>query len=550
MAFLVHTAAATDELSFRVLDRTVHKVDHRLFGQFLERASFGEPGPEAVADQQTGRLPTNVVALLKAMRIPVIRFPGGTDVDYINWTDMIDRVPGRKGARPLTTVGSNAITNRFGYDEYFALRDELGCETIIVLNLLDALSGKRPLREAALHVAGLVAYCNAPVGAKLPEGMPDWPAVRTENGHPAAFRVEYFQLGNEWQHFRGKVIEGSGIAGKKSLAAWYVEVLHAIIRAIRAVDPGVKLIIDGRMGDDMEKVVLRDPAIRDAVRYVTFHTYAPGFVGPVRNEKTTVDPATLGLDDWWYACASMPGEMKDGVNVGLGAQTAFAHEQGYRIACTEWNWNGWGFKEAKEPFASRLLPVAQGLGTAGFLHGLIRQGDAIDLATQSMLVGHRWGITAVRVDPSGANQPYYLPQGLATMFYGLHHGDRLLAVEHGPLPSRPQPYVVGKWTKWPEAVPVIADVDLLVTADDRRVYVHAIHRHIDRARDIAVDLSGVGLRDGRAVHYRYVERSVEDREEAGTPQACHIVSEEAEVKGGILRVNLRSRSISIVEVER
>ncbi len=83
-------------------------------------------------------------------------------------------------------------------------------------------------------------------------------------------------------------------------------------------------------------------------------------------------------------------------------------------------------------------------------------------------VGHNWDITAVRVDPTGEKAPYYLPQGLATMFYSLHHGDRLLAVEHGPLPSRPQPYIVGKWTKWPETVPTVADVDLLVTADDGR----------------------------------------------------------------------------------
>lgn len=550
MAFLAHTASAADELTFRVLDKVVNKVDHRLFGQFLERASFGESGPEAVADPRTGRLPTNVVDLLRAMRIPVIRFPGGTDVDRIDWTDMVDNVPGREGARPVTKVGNNTITNRFGYDEYFQLRDDLGCETIIVLNLLDALSKKRSLQEAALHAAGLVAYCNAPVGAKLPEGMPDWPTARAKNGHPTPFRVEYFQLGNEWQHFRGQVVEGAKIADKEALAKWYVEVLHSLVRSIRAVDADVKLIIDGNMGDNLEATVLEDPIVKEAARYVTFHIYAPGMVGPVRKEKTQVEPATLAIEDWWYACASMPGEMRNGVNVGLGKQIESAREKGYRIVCTEWNWNGWGFKEAGESFASRYLRIAQGLGVAGFLHGLMRRGGVIDLATQSLLVGHNWDITAVRVDPSGAKLPYYLPQGLATMLYSMHHGDRLLAVEHGPLPARPQPYIVGKWTKWPETVPSVADVDLLVTADDKNVFVHAIHRNIDQSRQIAVDLSDLRVKSVRATHYRYVERTAEERERAGTPQACQIVSEDAEVKGGILKIALKPRSISIVEIGR
>lgn len=177
--------------------------------------------------------------------------------------------------------------------------------------------------------------------------------------------------------------------------------------------------------------------------------------------------------------------MKNGVNVGLGAQIDFARERGYRIACTEWNWNGWGFKESVEPFASQHLRLAQGLGAAGFLHGPMRQGGAIDLATQSVLVGQSWDITAIRVDPSGEKPPYYLPQGLATMFYGLHHGDRLLSVENGPLPERPQPFIVGSWTARPEAPPAVADIDLLFTADDRRVYVHPIYRNMDQTETLS-----------------------------------------------------------------
>ena len=73
----------------------------------------------------------------------------------------------------------------------------MGAEPIIVVNFSQACQGSKPLGEAALEVSGLVAYCNAKQGAKLPSGMPDWPAVRAKNGHPEPYGVKYWQIGNE-----------------------------------------------------------------------------------------------------------------------------------------------------------------------------------------------------------------------------------------------------------------------------------------------------------------------------------------------------------------
>jgi len=508
---LLATGWAAAEVRVRVTDQTLGPVDRRVFGQFLERASWGEPGPEAFVDAATGRLPTNIVALLKEMRIPVIRFPGGSDVDRIDWTDMIDNVPGRQGTRPVTKVTTNQITNRFGYDEFFALRRELGCEAVIVLNVADVLAKRR----SVLDTAGLVAYCNAPLGAKLPAGMPDWPAVRARNGHAAPFRVEYFQLGNEWFLFR----QAHGI---KVEASACLPVLHELIRTIRAIDPAAQLILDGNMGG-AEEPVLRDPVVREAVRYVTFHHYAPGPVGPVRRDGREVAAATLSVADWWYACATMPQ---------YPTPPAFARALGYRLACTEWNWNGWGFKEAPAAFRAEHLGDAKALGVAGFLHGMMRGG--VELATQSMLLGSRWDIAAVRGDPTGKTAPRFSPQGGATAFYAQHHGNRLLAIEHAPLTAHAQPFIVGRWTRWPETMPVtVAHLDLLVTADDQRVYVHALNRHFTDAQSLQVDLTALGIADAVAQHHR--------------PDAA---TAPVETKAGVLTAPLPPRSINIVEVPR
>jgi alpha-L-arabinofuranosidase len=79
----------------------VGTVDDRLFGQFLERPFGGEAGPEHALVPGTNRLQPRVVELMKEMRIPIIRFPGGIDVDYTDWRDMISNVPGRAPAPDL-----------------------------------------------------------------------------------------------------------------------------------------------------------------------------------------------------------------------------------------------------------------------------------------------------------------------------------------------------------------------------------------------------------------------------------------------------------------
>ena len=62
-------AEETSAVEVRVLNEVLNPVSERLFGQFLERASFGEPGPEAALIPGTNRLQPAAVALMQEMRI-------------------------------------------------------------------------------------------------------------------------------------------------------------------------------------------------------------------------------------------------------------------------------------------------------------------------------------------------------------------------------------------------------------------------------------------------------------------------------------------------
>jgi alpha-L-arabinofuranosidase len=546
----IGTGAAAEEpaaVEVRVLDEVLNPVSERLFGQFLERASFGEPGPEAALIPGTNLLQPAAVALMQEMRIPVIRFPGGRDVDYLDWRDMVDNLPDRTGGRPISYgAGGDPITNRFGIEEYFALRDTLGNETILVVNLLDAVSRKLPLREAALRAAGLVAYANSPLWAELPKGMPHWPSVRARNGHPKPHRAEYVQLGNEtwlWPDKRLVDAEGQPLDAM-SMAAWMRECLTLFITEIRAVDPAVQIIVDGRMPLGVEREVLADPAILEGADFAAFHHYEPGPMVRLKRNGEPVVQEALSPTDWWRAWAAMPGRYGSaGQNLGIGQRANFARELGYRIAVTEWNQNGWATEESRIPpsLGERDWHMGAGIGVAGFLHGLMR--SEVEIATQSMLLGAHWDIAAVHVDTAGNEAPYYSPQAQVAMLYRHHHGGERLRVETSLLPTYDQPLSMG-WMREPSGT--VAFVDVMATRSAKTLYVHAVNRDNERSFPLAVDLSALSAA-GDASRQTWALRPEVSTTTTGEISVTTVTK--LPVAEGRLRTVLPPRSVSIVEID-
>lgn len=479
-----------DTMILAVSNRSTAGVDTRIFGQFLERPSWHrERGPESALGPDGKNLREDAMELIAAMRIPLVRFPGGTDIDYTDWTDMIDNAPGRGRERPITKGHrGETTTNRFGYDEYFRLRDRLECESIVVVNFLDGLAGRKPLARAARHAAGLAAYCNASAA----ETSSVWPSVRAKNGREKPFGAEYFQIGNEWfmPDYREKAAAFLGVDPEKdsdTVAAWYRKCLLEYARAIKAVDPRIKLIADGDMGSDkIGQIVLSDPCVGELVDFVAFHEYAP-MPMDIKNGDTEVNDRTV-----WNAFVAMPGDYSDGNCRALGTRSDFARRNGYGLAVTEWNWNGWGFGKLDDRISIHWA-LASALGTAGYIHGLMR--DKIAIATQSMLVGRNWDITTVRVPDTAA--PYYYPQGLATKFYTLHHGNRLLdtAVTHGR--SYPQTLKIGCARTWR----TVNEVDIVATRSNDRLFIHAINRSFDDDHELRLILNDLVVPAETGMHH-------------------------------------------------
>ncbi len=526
----------------------LHEVDHRLFGRFLERASWGEPGPEAALVPGTRQLQPSVEALLQEMRPPLIRFPGGTDADYLDWRDMVDAIPGREPGRPVSRTevpGSREITNGFGYDEFLQLCERLGTDPLLVVNFRNALLGRMPLEEAANHAAGLLAYAAAPLGAALPAGMPDWPALRAANGRAKPYRVPYVQIGNETWFFWDQLRAEAG--SEAGAVAWYVECLAAYAEALRAVAPEVTLIVDGQPPTYLPAAQER---LGDALHYVVHHYYTPWRIGEVTRNGQTVPVAELSARDIWYAWLAVPGiDPVTGESALDNEVFAAARRMGLQVAETEWNWNGgwWGHRDAppgERPALDSLF--AKGLGAAGILHALLRAGDVVALACQSMLVGAHWDINAIRVDPTGREAAYTFPNGQITTLYSQHHGTSRLAMESREVPTYEQPFSMGGL----QPCDRVALVDALATGDERKVYWHAINRHFDEDIEVVVELEAGGEVCNIAAQHLLEGRLHNEPREREARECWWQSVRTVQGEGGVFRITLPKRSVSIVEVER
>ncbi|TVV76667.1 alpha-N-arabinofuranosidase [Sphingomonas solaris] len=159
-------------------------INRDIFGQFAEHLGLGIY--DGVWVGKGSRIPnvrgirSDVVAALKAIKVPVVRWPGGCFADEYHWRDGIG-----PAAKRVTTVNTNwagAIEpNTFGTDEFMDFAAQIGSEAYISVNV-----GSGTVQEASDWLAYMTAV--APSSAA---------AERAANGHKAPYKVKYLGLGNE-----------------------------------------------------------------------------------------------------------------------------------------------------------------------------------------------------------------------------------------------------------------------------------------------------------------------------------------------------------------
>ncbi len=463
---------------------TIAEIDPRLYGSFVEhlgRAVYTgiyEPThPTANADGMR----QDVIDLVRALDVPVVRYPGGNFVSAYNWEDGI----GPRDARPtrLDLAWHTSESNAVGIHEFAKWADAAGTEMMLAVNL-----GSRGLAEAR----DFVEYVNHPAGTALSE-------ARRENGRTDPWGVSLWCLGNE--------MDGPWQIGHKT-AAEYGRLASETAKALRAFDPKIELVVCGSSNPDMatypewERTVL-DLCYND-IDYISLHMYF--------SDRTRDTQRFLALN------LRMEGYIDTIAGIIKGAKAKARSTKEVYISFDEWNvWfhsneadratlagqNGW-------PHAPALLEdiydVQDALLVACLINSFLRRADVVKIACLAQLVNV---IAPIMTVPNGPawRQTIYHPFQLASR-YG--RGEALhLRVDC------PQYSVDG--------IGEVPYLDIAATRQNGEVTLFIVNRHQGESVDLTLPLAGFGLtRIVQDVLLHHADRYATNgpNAEVFAPQAC------------------------------
>ena len=433
-------------------------LDRRLLGAFLEhlgRAVYTgvyEPG-SPLADAQGYR--TDVVAAVRELGVPIMRYPGGNFVSGYHWQDGV----GPKDRRPtvLERAWNSLETNQFGTNEFLEWCKRVNTEPLLGFNL-----GTGTPEEAAAYVE----YCNLEKGTR-------WSELRRQHGYEQPHKVQYWCLGNE--------MDGPWQMGRLT-AREYGRKARDAARQIRVVDPGTKLIACGSSNTILPTYLEWDREVLeecyDQVDGISLHNYygnTPALTGnnPSRYLAMNLDMERQ-IHEIAAVCDYVQGLQKSPKPLWLSFD----------------EWNIWyrardaQARDGRKTFAPHLLEEVYNLEDAllvgGFLNTLLRQSDRVRVGCLAQIVN----VIAPLLtnETSVLRQSIYHPYAWALKYARGRVLDLQVEVETYPIKAEGLRADFAR----DDQVPFL-DVAATINPSDGRVSVFMLNRDLESERELVLD---------------------------------------------------------------
>jgi alpha-L-arabinofuranosidase len=480
--------------------RTLGTIDPKVFGGFVEhlgRCIYGglyEEGSPLAGERGFRK---DVLGLLRELRLGVLRWPGGNFVSNYHWADGIGPKAGRPRRPELAWGGEEP--NTFGTDEYLAYCAELGTEPYICLNM-----GTGTLAEALAWVE----YCNSARNTA-------WASRRRGNGRDEPYGVRYWALGNE--------MYGQWQVGMMT-AEEYVREATRWARAIRMLDPGVRLVACGETGlTEWDRIVI--DGLAGLVDYHSIHIYT-------------------GSDDYWTNVLQ-PHQAERAIRTSAALIDAAAYlqelERKPAIAYDEWNVWYRTVPDDTVPANTGRGDLAErytfddALAVATYLNIFIRNCARVRMANLAQMVNAIAPI--VTTDATAAVQSIYYPfllhvRAVLDTAVDVHVEGPVISPELPPGASR-----------WPHRIAdlgpfALIDAAASVSADRGRIAVTLVNRNPDAAEEASLVLRDFAFAGPAAVTTLT----------AGDPVTSSPVTGSTEpARGDALAIILPPRSFTVIE---
>jgi alpha-N-arabinofuranosidase len=165
-------------------DQPGAQISRNIYGQFSEHLGHCIYGGVWVGANSpipnTRGIRNDVVAALKKIKVPVIRWPGGCFADEYHWKDGI----GPRDKRPAminTTWGGVVEDNSFGTHEFMDFCEQTGASPYICGNV-----GSGTVQELMEWTEYLTSSANSPMAN-----------LRRQNGRQEPWKIPFLAVGNE-----------------------------------------------------------------------------------------------------------------------------------------------------------------------------------------------------------------------------------------------------------------------------------------------------------------------------------------------------------------
>jgi len=223
------------------------EINDNIYGHFIEhvgRCIYGGICDESSPRSDRRGFRRDVIAAMKRIKCPMLRWPGGNFASAYHWKDGVGPIESRPHL--LNYVWGGFESNRFGTDEFIDYCRTVGAKPYITINL-----GTGTLDEA-IH---WLEYCNLNTPTK-------YASLRQEFGHQEPHRVEYWGIGNETY--------GEWQVGHCT-AAEYAEKLRQTVQFMKQVDPSIQVIAVGADDPQWDRVVLERAG--KVIDFISIHEY-------------------------------------------------------------------------------------------------------------------------------------------------------------------------------------------------------------------------------------------------------------------------------------
>jgi alpha-L-arabinofuranosidase len=356
------------------------KIDRHIFGQFSEHLGRGIYGGIWVGEDS--RIPNthgyrnDVVAALKALHVPVVRWPGGCFADEYHWRDGI----GPRAQRPVrinTHWGGVAETNAFGTHEYFDFLRMIGADAYVTGNL-----GSGSPQE----MADWVEYITSDSNSTLAQ-------LRRRNGREQPWRLPFFGIGNEaWG------------CGGNMRPEYYADLFRRYATFVRDhAPPGTELVASGAHDDDYHWTDVVMARAGDFMDALSLHYYTI----PTGNWKHKGAAYGFGEDQWasTLAAASRLDELIRG-----HAAVMDKYDPQKRVALFVDEWGTWYDPEpgSHPGFLYQQNSLRDALVAAISLDIFMRHADRVRMANIAQMVNVLQAMVLTRGDRMILTPTYYV----------------------------------------------------------------------------------------------------------------------------------------------